>query len=69
MSELKVYYKFDCRTGCGVITITDSIDGSRVVKCSNCGHEDTLEFQGEVYVAKGTTLAGLPSRLEEDDNQ
>lgn len=60
----KIYHRYECRTGCGHVTITDNLNIEEFKYCSNCADED-MELKGACYVTgNDISIAGLPIRLE-----
>lgn len=69
MNEIKKYYKYECRTGCGHVTVTDlNTKGGKRKKrvfCSACGNDGTLEIVGERHITESAiTLVGISPKLE-----
>lgn len=67
MGKAKTYYQYECLTGCGYETITDCLDMNRKIYCSNCAHDESLEFQRKVNVTSSISLAGLPKKVVTSD--
>lgn len=45
--ESRNYYAYECRTGCGHITLTDKLYKNKRTHCAVCGEKTEMEYRGE----------------------
>lgn len=48
--ENKVFHQYECKTGCGHVTVVDKFYQTKRMYCAVCGTKETLVYKGKAKV-------------------